>query len=114
PLPADVTSRPDHASLLELNAILLKACATDRRERYQSADQMRANLELLVAGHSVKRRQAWQQGLKHAKKFASTIGAMAIVAAIAYWLVISRSRSSDTAQSRFVSSTNGLANEDFL
>jgi serine/threonine protein kinase len=54
-LPSDVASRSDHAHLLELNAIVLKACATDARERYQSADQMRSDLEFLRRGGSVKR-----------------------------------------------------------
>src|SRR5262245_23922826 len=60
-LPADVASRPDHTRLLELNAILLKACATDQRERYQSADDMRDDLELMQEGRSVESKQAWQQ-----------------------------------------------------
>ncbi len=78
-LPADVSSRPDHRRLLELNAILLKACAADARERYQSADQMRADLELLLAGRSVKRRQAWRQCGRYAKKVALTLGALTVI-----------------------------------
>jgi len=87
-LPADVASRPDHARLLELNAILLKACAAVCRERYQSADQMRADLELLRAGRSVKRRQAWQRILNHAMKFVLVGGALSAVSAIIYSFVI--------------------------
>ncbi|MBI3416847.1 MAG: protein kinase [Verrucomicrobia bacterium] len=81
-LPADVASRPDHARLLELNAILLKACATDRCERYQSADEMRADLELLHAGRSVKRRRTRQK----ARRFSIRLGAAAAVIIAACFL----------------------------
>jgi len=80
-LPADVASRPDHAQLLELNAILLKACDGDSRERYQSADHIRADLQLLRVGRSVKSRQAWQRSVRYAKKGALAVGALAAVVA---------------------------------
>jgi serine/threonine protein kinase len=67
-LPNDVTSRPDHARLLELNLILLKACATDGRERYQSAEMMHAELLLLQSGRSVKRRRTVDRCLVVFKK----------------------------------------------
>jgi serine/threonine protein kinase len=60
-LPLDLRSRPDHARLLEFNAILLKACATDSRGRYQSARPMQADLELLKRGKSVKRQRTLQR-----------------------------------------------------
>jgi TolB-like protein len=88
-LPADVASRPDHARLLELNAILLKACATDRRERYQSGDQMRVDLELLQKGFSVKRRQVWQK----TRWLAVRLGAAAAMVVVA-WSILNRFSSS--------------------
>lgn len=115
-LPADVASRPDHPRLLELNAILLKACATDRRERYQSADQMRADFELLPAGRSVKRRQAWNRILHHAKKLTLAASVVALVSAIIYGLAVRWSHPSGFAQSgqlEFKWSTNEDANEEF-
>ncbi|MBI2924804.1 MAG: tetratricopeptide repeat protein [Verrucomicrobia bacterium] len=44
--------------LLELNGILVKACDSDFRKRYQTAQQMHDELELLQRGHSIKRRRA--------------------------------------------------------
>jgi serine/threonine protein kinase len=58
-LPADVASRRDHPLLLELNCILLKACATGTKERYQSAADLETDLQLLATGRSVKRKHAW-------------------------------------------------------
>src|SRR5438093_4746985 len=80
-LPADVASRPDHARLLEVNAILLKASAADRRERYQSAEQMRDDLELLQRGQSVKRRRTLHRAWAVSKK-AGLAGVLFALAAI--------------------------------
>ena len=61
--PADLATRPDRESLLELNAILHRACAPDPRQRYADASAMLRDLELLNAGKSVKRRRSIQRGL---------------------------------------------------
>jgi tetratricopeptide (TPR) repeat protein len=113
-LPADVASRPDHARLLELNAILLKACAADSRERYPSADRMRADLELLHAGRSVKRRQAWQRAWRHAKKLALAGTGLALVASIAYFRHTRPSSAESSRPPDFLWSTNEAANEELL
>jgi serine/threonine protein kinase len=68
-LPVNVASRSDHAQLLELNPILLKACAPDPGNRYSSANEMRSDLEALLAGRSVKRLHAWRRTLSYAKRF---------------------------------------------
>ncbi|HEY5232926.1 MAG TPA: serine/threonine-protein kinase [Verrucomicrobiae bacterium] len=61
-LPADLRQWPDAAPAFELNLILVKACAADARERYASAEAMLADLKLLDAGKSVKRRRSVQRG----------------------------------------------------
>lgn len=45
----------EERAFLEFQEILLKACETDPRRRYQEAREMRADLELLQVGKSVKR-----------------------------------------------------------
>ena len=57
-----------------------EACATDTRELYQSADQMCADLELLRAGRSVKRRQAWQKSRRQLVR----LGVAAAIAVAGY------------------------------
>jgi tetratricopeptide (TPR) repeat protein len=54
-LPADLATWSDHAQLLELNDIVVKACANDPRKRYASAAEMLKDLELLGRGESVIR-----------------------------------------------------------
>ncbi len=63
-LPADFESMDDRAVVLELNEIILKACAEERSRRYSSAADLRAELLLLQAGKSVKRLHAMERRLK--------------------------------------------------
>jgi serine/threonine protein kinase len=108
-LPADVASRPDHARLLELNAVLLKACDSDRRERYNSADQMRADLELLHAGRSVKRQQAWQE----TRRLTARLGSAAAVV-VAAWFLFNRFSDSNLQQSNVATPTASIFILPFL
>ena len=52
--PADLATRVDRERLLELNAILHRACAPDPRERYSDAEEMVADLVRLQNGKSVR------------------------------------------------------------
>lgn len=56
-LPPDLASRPDHGPLLELNAILLRACESDPARRYRSAGAMAADLERVRDGRPVRGRR---------------------------------------------------------
>jgi len=49
--------QPDKDRLLELSAILHRACHSDPRARYRSAEEMMAELELLQRGESVRARR---------------------------------------------------------
>ncbi len=71
----------DWRGLLELNEILLKACARDARERYQSAEEMHADLELLQRGQSVKRRRVRERRWIIGKRLLIAGAALAFVAA---------------------------------
>ncbi len=59
----DLDTRPDKLQLLELNTVLLKACAAQPAKRYRSADDLREDLARLADGHPAKRsRSAWIVG----------------------------------------------------
>jgi tetratricopeptide (TPR) repeat protein len=49
--------------LMELNSILLKACATNPKQRYASAEAMAADLALLNSGQSVQLKHALERRL---------------------------------------------------
>ena len=60
-LPPDLAEQTEAQQLVELNAVLLKACQPDPRERYQSAEAMQAELELLRVGKSIRRTRGHQR-----------------------------------------------------
>jgi serine/threonine protein kinase len=93
-LPPNLAELDDPPRLLELNAVILKACHHDPRRRYQSAQEMASDLALLQRGQSVKRKRAselrWAAGKKFARVTASA--ALMLVAAYLLFQVISQRR----------------------
>ncbi len=85
-LPPDLQSHPDYAALLELNEVILKACESDVRNRYWSAQQMQMDLVLLQEGKSVKQARLRKHRLGIVKKFGLAAGVVALLALIIlYW-----------------------------
>ncbi len=78
-LPANLGEFDNPQRLLELNAIILKACHTDPGQRYESAREMGAELELLQGGKSVRYRRAVHQRWNVAKKLALVASAAALL-----------------------------------
>jgi serine/threonine protein kinase/Flp pilus assembly protein TadD len=76
-------------ALLELNEIFTKACASDPRQRYQSADEMAADLERLQHGHSIKRTRAAKRRWALAKNL-SLVSAAIVTLFAAGWLLSNR------------------------
>src|SRR5439155_17427710 len=74
-------SRVAATELLELNAVILKACHNDPNQRYQSAQEMASDLALLQRGRSVKQQRARQQRWALCKK-ASLAAAVVVLAVI--------------------------------
>jgi len=62
-LPENIESLEDRAGLLELNEVVIRACADNEADRYASAADMRAELLLLQAGKSVRRLHAAERRL---------------------------------------------------
>src|SRR5262249_18014780 len=62
-LPLERGRAAENRALVELNAIFLKACAQDPKQRYASADQMHGELALLQSGRSVQRLRLVEQRL---------------------------------------------------
>jgi serine/threonine protein kinase len=54
-LDSQLSQRPDREQLLQLNNVLVKACANDPRKRYQSAGQMHRDLGTLERGDRPKK-----------------------------------------------------------
>ena len=80
-----IIDAPDSAQLLEFNAILLKACAANREERYQSAEEMNADLALLQSGGSVRRQRKLAGQLRFVQRAGAVVTAIAAVIALGWW-----------------------------
>jgi serine/threonine protein kinase len=91
-LPEDLRTWPDAKLVFELNEIILKASDSEARRRYQSAEEMRADLELLQRGKSVQRKRALQHWLAVSKKAGLAVALLSMVVAAA---VVFRQHSSD-------------------
>jgi hypothetical protein len=80
-LPTNVVELPDRAALAELNEVLVRACAPDVRQRYQSAAEMHADLALLQSGKSVARLRAVERRLKVVARAGAAVTAIAALVA---------------------------------
>ncbi|MGH7970406.1 MAG: serine/threonine protein kinase, partial [Limisphaerales bacterium] len=85
-------------ALMELNVVLLKACATEPRERYQSAEEMNVDLALLHSGESVRRRHMLERRLKLMTRIGvATVGVM-LLGVVPYFLAIREAYQARAAQ----------------
>lgn len=74
----------EREALLELNAVILKACAADPRQRYASAEAMREELAALRRGKSVLAKHTRQRLLLAGRRIASVAALVGVVAASGY------------------------------
>jgi WD40 repeat protein len=81
-LPTFVDEAADNERLLELNAVVLKACQNDPRRRYQSAREILADLTLLQSGRSLRRAHALEQRLVTARRLGATVIFVILAAAL--------------------------------
>ncbi len=71
--------KEESRSFLELNEILLRACHGDCSKRYQSAEAMHAELQVLAAGNSVRRLRLLERRFSRLKR-AATLALMVAAA----------------------------------
>src|SRR2546429_4689511 len=80
---SQLSTRPDRERLLQLNDVLVKACANDPKKRYESAGEMHRDLAALERGASPKK--------SHTKMLIATMPILAIAAGAA-WLWFTRAQ----------------------
>lgn len=76
-LPLHRNSPEQNRDLLELNAVLLRCCASDPMERYQSTSELLADLAILRSGQSVQEIRSFQRRLR----FTRQVGMLVTLAA---------------------------------
>ena len=72
-LPTALGEPSDGPQLLELNEVILKACETDVRRRYQTTEEMYADLVFLASGQSVKRLHSLERRLARLTRIGAAI-----------------------------------------
>jgi hypothetical protein len=87
-LPSQLDSLEKEKGILELNAVVVKACKPIVQQRYQSARQMHDDLLLLMAGKSVRQTHALERRLKLATRFGLALLAILVLGAVPYYLAV--------------------------
>jgi WD40 repeat protein len=84
-LPTDFLEYPDQEGLREFNEIIIKACHPDPCQRYQTAEEMHADLAMLQGGKSVIGSRNMERRLILAKRYGRILAVFALVALAAYY-----------------------------
>ena len=82
-LPEDLREWPDYRDVVELNEIVLRACAKDPDDRYPTCQAMHDDLALLGQGKSVRQKRTRQQRWARAKKVLVTAAVLGVIVASA-------------------------------
>jgi serine/threonine protein kinase len=87
-LPEDLRTWPDATLVFESNEVILKACAQDSKQRYQTCDELHADLALLERGKSVRQKRTRQQRWAVVKKALAVVTVVVVLtASVAFlWL----------------------------
>src|SRR5262245_23997761 len=97
-LPPDLQSRPEHAGLLELNEVIVKACTSEVSQRYKSAEAVHTDLALLLRGQSVRRLHMVERRLAFLSRVSLVVAGLLVIAAIAYLFAASQTRRAERAR----------------
>lgn len=96
-LPAGALNELSRSQLLELNEIYLRACAADPRARYQSAEELHADLALLHRGQSVRRQHQAVRRWRRISTIGYAVAAAAGLAVGVLWSPLPRVGAENTA-----------------
>ena len=91
-LPPAVTRLPDGDSLLELNEVMTRACAPEPTQRYASATELQADVNLFLAGRSLRRARNIERTLARLKRLAAVACVLLVLAAATVWFVKNEER----------------------
>ena len=79
-LPMDLLEGPERNSLLEINAIIARACAPQVLDRYRSAADLVRDLALLQVGRSVTQLRTLEARLRRARRFMAVAAGVSLIA----------------------------------
>ena len=82
----------DTVALLELNEVMTRACAPEPKQRYASATELQVELNLFLAGRSLRHARNIERTLARLKHFAAAACVFLLLAAGALWFVKNEER----------------------
>ena len=87
-LPDDLDRWPagEREGLIELNQVLARACAPEAKHRHGNAAELAGDLNLILAGRSVRRAYRIERQLRHATLVSVTALALVAAAVFSNWL----------------------------
>lgn len=91
-LSPEATQPPHGDALLELNEVMTRACAPDPQQRYHDATELQADLNLFLAGRSLRRMRNVERYLARLKTVALAACLFAVLVAGALWFTKNEER----------------------
>ncbi len=88
----DFGNDTDAKALMELHAVVVRACAASPKQRYRTAEEMNADLALLHSGKSVLHKHAVERRLKITTRVAVAAVAAVVLGVFPYYLAIKEAR----------------------
>lgn len=84
-LPVDLAESPDAEPLVEFNEVIIRACHNDFHKRYQSAEEVQADLLLLEHGKSVRRLRFLERRLALLMRVGGAAFVFLLVLFVSFW-----------------------------
>jgi WD40 repeat protein len=86
-LPDDLDRWPtnEREGLIELNEILARACAADPKDRHANAAEFAGDLNVILAGRSVRRAYGIERRLRRARRLSSVALVAVAIAVVTIW-----------------------------
>ncbi len=91
-LPTQLRELPDREGLMELNAVIARACRHDPKDRYASAAAMCADLELLQSGKSLARLRRTEERLRLVQRTGAVVAVLAALVALGWFWQVQQTR----------------------
>lgn len=97
-LPTQSGSPEEERAVMELNAVVVRACQPDARLRYKSAGEMHHDLLLLLAGRSVRRAHETERRLALTKRWALGLAAVVVLGIVPYYVALKEAKHARQAE----------------
>ncbi|MCL4786048.1 MAG: protein kinase [Verrucomicrobia bacterium] len=96
----DGWEEPRDSPASALNEVILKACEANLQRRFQSADEVRVELEMVKLGKSVRRARWYQQAVRRTMLTSGVVAAATVLAALVFGFFVYRNEAAQQSARR--------------